>query len=129
MAASKSIQIILARQLASCVAAPILLVDAEGTLVYYNESAEAIFHQRFDETGEMPPDEWTTRIAAMDDDRKPIPAEDRAMMRVIHKRHPVSQAMWLRGSDGEWRHVHVTAFPLIGERDTLFGVMSIFWEI
>jgi PAS domain-containing protein len=55
MAASKPIQIILARQLASCIAAPILLVDAEGTLVFYNEAAEEIFNQRFDETGRCPP--------------------------------------------------------------------------
>ena len=129
MASSKSIQIILARQLASSVAAPILLVDAEGTLVYYNESAEEIFNQRFDETGEMPAEEWTARIAAMDDERKPIAPEDRALMRVIHKRRPVSETMWLRSSDGEWRHVHVTAFPLIGERDTLYGAMTIFWEV
>jgi len=129
MAASKSIQIILARQLASSVAAPILLVDAEGTLVYYNESAEEIFNQRFDETGEMPPEEWTARIAAMDDERKPIAPEDRALMRVIHKRRPVSETIWLRSSDGQWRHVHVTAFPLIGERDTLYGAMTIFWEV
>ena len=129
MAASKSIQIILARQLASCIATPILLVDAEGTLVYYNEAAEAIVNQRFDETGEMPASEWTTRIAAMDDDRQPVPPDERAMMRVIHKRRPVSQTMWLRSSDGEWRHVHVTTFPLIGERDTLFGAMTIFWEL
>ena len=129
MASSKSIQIILARQLASSIAAPILLVDAEGTLVYYNESAEEIFNQRFDETGEMPAEEWTARIAAMDDERKPIAPEDRALMRVIHKRRPVSETMWLRRSDGEWRHVHVTAFPLIGERDTLYGAMTIFWEV
>ena len=75
MAAAKSIQIILARQLASSVSAPILLVDAEGTLVYYNESAEAIFNRRFDETGEMTADEWTTLIAARDEDRSPIPPE------------------------------------------------------
>ena len=129
MAASKSIQIILARQLASSVAAPILLVDAEGTLVYYNESAEEIFNQRFDETGEMAAEEWTSRIAAMDDERKPIAPEDRALMRVIHKRRPVSQTMWLRSADGEWRHVQVTTFPLIGERDTLYGAMTIFWEV
>ena len=129
MAGTKSIQIILARQLASSIAAPILLVDAEGTLVYYNEAAEAIFNQRFDETGEMSSEEWTARIAAMDDERKPVQPDDRAMMRAIHDRHPVTQTLWLRRSDGEWRHVHATAFPLIGERDTLFGAMSIFWEM
>ena len=129
MVSSKSIQIILARQLASSIATPILLVDIEGTLVYYNESAEEIFNQRFDETGEMPAEEWTARIAAMDDDRKLISPEERPMMRAIAKRRPVSQTLWIRRSDGEWRHVHVTAFPLIGERDTLFGGMTIFWEV
>jgi len=129
MASAKSIQIILARQLASSVSAPILLVDAEGTLVYYNESAEAIFNRRFDETGEMTSDEWTTLIAARDDERNPIRPEDRPMMKAIARRQPVSQTISLRRSDGEWRHVHVTAFPLIGERDTLFGAMTIFWEI
>jgi len=129
MGSAKPIQIILARQLASSVSAPILLVDAEGTLVYYNESAEAIFNRRFDETGEMTADEWTTLIAARDDERNPIPPEERPMMKAIARRHPVSQTISLRRPEGDWRHVHVTAFPLIGERETLFGAMTIFWEI
>ncbi len=129
MATSKSIQIILARQLASCIATPILLVDAVGTLIYYNEPAEAIFNQRFDETGEIPAEQWTTRMTALDDNRNPISPEDRPMMRVLAERNPVSQTLWIRRSDGDWRHLRVTAFPLIGERDALCGAMSIFWEI
>ena len=46
MAAPKPIQIILARQLASSLDMPILLVDTLGTLIYYNEPAEAILGQR-----------------------------------------------------------------------------------
>jgi PAS domain-containing protein len=129
MSSSKAIQVILARHLASCIATPILLVDAEGTLIYYNEPAEAIFNQRFDETGEVPAAEWATLITATDDDRNPIPPEDRPMMRALAKRCPVFQTMWTRRLDGEWRHLHVTALPLIGEKDVLFGAMSIFWEI
>jgi hypothetical protein len=129
VATSKSIQIILARQLASCVATPILLVDAVGTLIFYNEPAETIFHQRFDETGEIPAGEWTARLVAVDDDRNPIPPEDRPMMRVLSECAPLSQRIWIQRSDGEWRHLLVNAFPLIGEKDILFGAMSIFWEI
>ena len=129
MPSAKSIQIILARQLASSIATPILLVDADGTLIYYNEGAERIFNQRFDETGEVAAAEWTARIAAVDDQRNPMPAADRPMMKVLAERHPVSQTMWTRATDGEWRHLHITAFPIIGERDTLLGAMSIFWEI
>jgi hypothetical protein len=126
---SKSIQLILARQLASCIATPILLVDAQNALIYYNEPAEAIFNQRFDETGEMPAAEWTTRFAAVDDDRNPIAPEDRPMMRALAGGCPVSQTMWLRASNGDWQHLHITAIPLIGERELLFGAMSIFWAI
>jgi len=128
-ATSKSIQLILARQLASCVATPILLVDAANALIYYNEPAEAIFNQRFDETGEMPAAEWTARFAAVDDHHNPIPPEDRPMMRVLTECRPVSQTMWLRISSGELRHVNITAFPLVGEKGLLFGAMSIFWAI
>lgn len=129
MSGAKAIQLILARQLASCVAAPILLVDPEGALVFYNEPAEAIFNQRFDETGEMPAAEWTAKLAAMDDERRPLAPADRPMMRAVTNRYPVSQSIWLRRSDGEWRHLHVTAFPLVGEKGLLLGAMSIFWEI
>jgi PAS domain-containing protein len=126
---SKPIQIILARQLASCIATPILLVDAQNTLIYYNEPAEAIFSQRFDETGEMPAVEWTSRFAAVDDDRNPIPLEGRPMGRALAECAPVAKTMWLRSSSGDWRHVHVTAFPIVGEKGLLFGAMSIFWAI
>ena len=129
MSASKSIQIILARQLASCIATPILLVDDSGALIYYNEAAEEIFNRRFDETGEMTAAEWTSLIAAVDDDRNPIPPESRPMMKVLADRYPVAHTIWTRRSDGEWRHLHVTAFPIIGDGNVLLGAMSIFWEI
>ena len=129
MAASKSIQLILARQLASCIATPVLLVDDENALIYYNEPAEAIFNQRFDETGEMPASEWTTRFAAVDEDRNPIPDDDRPMKRAIVEGCPIAQTMWLRSSNGAWLHLRITAIPLLGEKGVLCGAMSIFWAI
>jgi len=129
MAAAKTIQLILARQLASCIATPILLVDDENALIYYNEPAEAIFNQRFDETGEMPAAEWTSRFAAVDDDRNPIAPDERPMMRAVVEGCPVSQTMWLRSSNGAWQHLRITAIPLFGEKGVLCGAMSIFWAI
>lgn len=128
-AAAKSIQIILARQLASSIATPILLVDDHNALIYYNEPAEQIFNQRFDETGEMAAAEWTTRFAAVDDDRNPIAPKDRPMGRALAESTPVSRTMWMRVTGGEWRHLHVTAIPIVGEKGLLFGAMSIFWAI
>src|ERR1700675_1252712 len=115
MSTSKAIQIILARQLASCVAMPILLVDDEGTLIFYNEPAEAILNQRFEETGEIPAEEWGRLVAVADEERNPILPQDRPMRVARLQRRPVSQTIWMRIGGGEWRHVQVTAFPLIGE--------------
>lgn len=129
MSTSKSIQIILARQLASCVAMPILLVDAEGTLIFYNEPAEAILNQRFEETGEIPSNEWNKLIAVTDEDRNPMSPEDRPIRATLLERRPLSKKMWVQGGNGPWRHLQVTSFPLIDEGDLLLGVMNIFWEM
>jgi PAS domain-containing protein len=129
MSTAKVIQIILARQLASCVAMPILLVDDEGTLIFYNEPAEAILNQRFEETGEIPADEWNKLVTVADEDRNPLAPEDRPMAVARLKRRPSSRKLWTRSGDREWRHVQITAFPLVGEHGHLLGVMSIFWEI
>ena len=128
MSAPKPIQMILARQLASSLAMPILLVDTEGSLVYYNEPAEAILDQRFEETGETPADEWTARFALADDDRQPIATADRPLMKALSERRPSSRDVWMRRGHGDWRRVSITAFPLIGEAAQFLGAQMIFWE-
>jgi len=57
MPLAKPIQLILARQLASGMATAIMLFDAQGNLVFYNEPAEPILNTRFDETGEIKVDD------------------------------------------------------------------------
>ena len=108
---------------------PILIVDTLGTLIYFNEPAEAILSQHFDETGEMPADEWTTLFALADEDRIPIAQEDRPLMLALSERKPVARTLWMRCGDKEWRHVNITAYPLIGEGAQFLGATMIFWEV
>ena len=129
MPSPKPIQIILARQLASSLAMPILIVDTEGTLIYYNEPAEVILDQRFDETGEVPADEWTGLFAIEDEERKPIAQEDRPMMMALSERRPYSRTVWMRCGHREWRHMNITAYPLIGDGGQFLGAQMIFWEV
>lgn len=129
MTSPKPIQIILARQLASSLATPMLIVDTEGTLIFYNDAAETILDQRFDETGEVPADEWTGRFAVADEARNPIAQEDRPMMMALSERKPVSRTLWMRCGHREWRHMSITAFPLIGDGGQFLGAQMIFWEI
>src|SRR5205814_6233821 len=101
----KRIQGILARQLASSLSRPILLVDAEGTLIFYNEPAEAILNQRFEETGEIPSDEWNRLVAVADEDRNPVQPENWPMRVARLQRRPVSRTIWTRSGDSGWRHL------------------------
>lgn len=129
MSAAKAIQMILARQLASCVAMPILLADAEGTLVFYNEAAEAVLGQRFDETGEIAAEEWERLVSVADEHNNPLPHDERPMRAALLTRQPVSRRIWTRSEDRPWRQMQATAVPLVGEEQRLLGVMNIFWEV
>ena len=129
MSAPKPIQIILARQLASSLAMAILIVDTEGMLIYYNESAEAILDQRFEETGEMAAELWTRRFAIEDEQRVPIAPEDGPMMMALSERKPFSRTVWMRCGKREWWHMNITAYPLMGEAGQFLGAKMIFWEV
>jgi hypothetical protein len=108
---------------------PIGIVNAEGTLIFYNEHAEGILNQRFEETGDMKASEWTALFAVDDLDRKPIPVQDWPLVQAYKERRAVSRAVWLRCRDDAWRNISFTAFPLIGQNDRFMGALAIFWEI
>ena len=60
---------------------PICIVDTEGTLIFYNEHAEAVLNQRFDETGDMQASEWTALFAVDDMARNAVPIDDWPLVR------------------------------------------------
>ncbi|MBK7660926.1 MAG: PAS domain-containing protein [Betaproteobacteria bacterium] len=124
----KPVQVILARQLAGSMAMPILLVDPEGTLIFFNECAERILDQRFEETGEMRAEEWSVLFAIADEARQPIAVDERPTMLAISERKPISRTVWMQCREREWLHVIITAIPLIGEQRDFLGVLMIFWE-
>ena len=129
MALSKDIEVILARHLASCLAMPIFIVDPVGNLLFYNEPAELILGRRFEETGEMPADEWATAFMPTDDLANPIPPESLPLMIALSERRPAHLRLWIRGLDGSRRHIEVTAFPIIGQAKQFLGALAIFWEV
>ncbi|HKE42850.1 MAG TPA: PAS domain-containing protein [Casimicrobiaceae bacterium] len=129
MPASKPIQLILSRQLASCMATAIMLFDAQGNLVFYNEAAEPILNSRFDETGEIKVDDLLRVVTVADENRELLPPEARPGRVARLERRPITQTIWMSCNDGPWRRVQATAVPVIGEQDELHGVMQFFWEV
>ena len=122
------VELILMKQVASYLAVPIFLVDTAGTLVYYNEPAELLLGERYDETGEMPLEEWGTVFVPTDRNGMPLAAEDLPLAIAVQQGHPAHGQISITGLDGVVRHLSVTAFPLVGQSNRNLGAVAIFWE-
>ena len=127
--AQKEIELILTRQLASHLATPIFLVDATGVLVYFNEPAEAILGQRFEETGELPAEALAQVFHTTSEDGRPLPAEELPLVIALQKGSPSHKRFFIRGLDGVRRCIEATALPLVGHGGRRIGAMAAFWEV
>jgi PAS domain-containing protein len=120
--------LILAREIASNLATPMLIADDAGTLVFYNEAAEEVIGRPFAEFGEMPLDEWTASFAPRTRDSEPIPPERRPARIALDERRPAHESFRVTSLDGVVRDVAVTAFPLFAQADEFVGIVAIFWR-
>jgi PAS domain-containing protein len=126
--AQHEVEVILLKQVASYLAMPIFLVDPEGTLLFYNEPAERLLGYRYDETGEMTMEVWSTVFVPKDEHGNRIPAEELPLGIALTQGKPAHGTMWIEALDDDAHHITVTAFPLVGQHDRQLGAVAIFWE-
>lgn len=124
----KELEIILTRQLASYLATPIFIVDPDGSLIFYNEPAEALLGRRFEETGEMSAAEWATLFEPRRVDGTPVAKEELPLIMTLKTRTPCQSDFWIVGLDGRRRHLNVVAMPLLGQASRFLGGVALFWE-
>jgi hypothetical protein len=123
------IELILSRHWASYLNTPVFLVDPQGNLLFYNESAELVLGRRFAETGKMSADEWSTIFHMRDEEHVPIPGPKLPLNIALRERRPVHMRLWMVGLDNIERHIQTTCLPLIVEAGRFLGAIAIFWEI
>lgn len=127
--AQQPVELILLKQVAGYLATPMFLVDPEGNLLYYNEPAEDILGHRYEETGQMPLEEWGTIFSPTDSLGRPMPPEGLPLARALAERSPSQGSFFIRGLDGVSRHISVTAVPLEGPCGANLGALAIFWAL
>ncbi len=123
------VEMILLRQLASYLAMPIFVVDADCDLLFFNEPAEPLLGRRFDETGPIPLAEWSALFGLNDENGVPIAPDDLPIVVATRRREQSHRRTWLRGSDGVARPIEATSFPLLGQSGRTLGGVAIFWEV
>src|SRR5690242_20635971 len=101
---SRPIELILARNLLSSLSTPAFLASAPGEIVFYNEAAGAILGQRFEETGKISAQEWTSTFGPFAEDGRPIPLEQQPLtiaLRANRAGHAVYRIRSLSGAERE----------------------------
>jgi PAS domain-containing protein len=119
------LELILARNLVSIVSLAALLVDVDGQIVFFNDAAAQIIGRPFEEIGTMSRKEWNARFGPLDEDGKPLPAEELPLTVAIREGRPNYAHFRIRGERG-LLDIEASALPLLGP-DGYHGAMVFFW--
>ena len=124
---AQPVELILAKQAASGLSVPILILDARGDTLFYNEPAEGIFGRRFDEIDVLPFEERTALLAPRRQDGEPLPVEQLPGMLCMRERRPAHADFFIRGLDGVAREIEATAIPMEGASGDMLGAFVVMW--
>ena len=123
------IELILSRQLAECLTIPVFITDTEGSLLFYNEPAEEILGRRFQDTGEMPVEVWSTIFKPFDDKGNPLDPETLPLVKTLRSAIPDHGSIWIKSLKGDNHKISITSYPLIGRGGRFVGAVAIFWKV
>jgi PAS domain-containing protein len=127
-AAPHSLPLILARELSANLATPMFLLDATGTLVYYNEAAELMLGRTHAELGSVTADEFGAMLQLADVDGSTLRRRDSPAGVAFINREPSHRTLLATTLDGRRETFECTAYPLFGAAEEMHGVIAVFWK-
>lgn len=125
-ATQRPIELIQARSLIATLSTASFLVDEVGTLLFYNEAAGELLGMRFDEAGEMPPEDWGSRFRPREPGGRALAVDELPLTIALREGEPGHARMEITGADGADRQIAVSAIPIRG-RSGQHGAFAIFW--
>jgi PAS domain-containing protein len=124
--AQRPIELIQARSLIASLSTAAFLVDDGGTLLFYNEAAGELLGMRFDDAGEMPPEDWGTRFRPREPGGRELAVDELPLTIALREGEPGHAHMEITGADGEDHQIAVSAIPIRGQ-SRQHGAFAIFW--
>jgi PAS domain-containing protein len=124
--AQRPLELILARNLLSALSTPAVLVNHQGDVLFYNEAAGALLGRRFEDTGTLSAEDWTSAFGPLDEAGRPIPVEQQPLTQQLRANRAAHAPHRIRSLTGTEHLVHVSGVPIIGSGD-FHGAMLFFW--
>lgn len=126
--AGMPLEMIQARTLTSRLTTASFLVDRDGTLVYFNDSAAELLGISFEEAGRMKPGTWGTRFRPREPNGRELPIEDLPLAIAVRSGRPGFARMEITGANGADHLIEVAAFPIMSG-NAQQGSVAIFWPV
>ncbi len=123
----RHIALILAKDLAANLATPMLLVDEDGSLVFFNEPAERILGRPYAEA-QMSSAELAKTFKPVDEAGERIPLEELPLAQAFRSGIPSHGHLRIEAIDGSTHDLEVVAIPLLAQTDQPIGGLAVFWE-
>ncbi len=126
--AQKPLELILARNLLSSISTPAFLVGDQGALLFYNEGAAAMLGRRFEDSGTMTAQQWTTAFGPFDADNAPMAYDEIPATIAIRSKRPFHGVFRIRTASGKHQDVAASAIPIVAAGGSS-GAIVIFWPV
>jgi PAS domain-containing protein len=123
----RPVELILARNLIATLSTPGFRVDEEGIVVFFNDAASVLLGVRFEEVGQMGPDEWGTAFGPFDENGVKVPVEDMPLTIALRQGRPAHSRFKIRSLKGAENDIEAAALPILAVGGTR-GAMVFFWE-
>ena len=123
---AQDVEFILARQLLEYLSTPIALVDHDGKMIYYNESAEFLLGRKFNESGEIESRDWDDRFYEDEQHGLTIKILDLPFVKVLSSRSIMQGEYWMRNFEEIEQKLLVICIPLVGLAQRELGAIIYF---
>jgi PAS domain-containing protein len=124
----RPLELILARNLITGLSTPAFLVDEDAVVVFYNEAAGALLGRRFEESGRMPPEVWSTAFGPMSSSGDPLTVEQLPLTQALRRGRPAHHRFRIHSLDDSEHEIEVSAIPIVTTEGTR-GALAIFWPV
>lgn len=108
-----ALELILARNLVSSLELAAVLLDAEQSILFYNDAAAELAGARFEETGPMSRADWQARFGPLSAEGAPVPVDELPLTGALREGRPAHARLRFR-LGGRELEVESSGLPLAG---------------
>jgi PAS domain-containing protein len=124
----RPVELILARNLIATLSTPGFLVDEDGVVVFFNDAASVLLGARFEEVGQMGPNEWGTAFGPFDENGEKVPFDEMPLTIALRHGRPAYARFMIRSLTGAENQIEAAALPILTVGGT-HGAMVFFWTV